>query len=105
MILEHVPHHPSLLVVTRPVLYTECLCAGNLYVVDILTVPDGVKDGVRETEHEDILNRLLTKVVIDSEYLPFLKVEVYLFIELPRRGQAAAKGLLDNDAGPPLPLL
>src|SRR5687768_8253570 len=42
-------------------------------MIDIITVPDGFKQGIGETKCQDILHRFLTQVMIYAVYLLFIK--------------------------------
>ena len=73
MILHHVPHHTGLVVVSSPVADADLLRHGDLDVVHVVTVPDRLEDGVGETENEDVLDRLLTEVVVDAVNLALVE--------------------------------
>ena len=66
MVLEHVAHHPRLLVVLAPMLHAHGLRRGDLHVVHMVAVPQRLEDRVGEAEDQEVLDRLLAQVVIDA---------------------------------------
>ena len=74
VVLEHVAEHASLLVVAGTLLDTESLGGDDPDVVHVVAVPQRLEDGVRQTEREHVLHRLLGKVVVDTKELVLLEV-------------------------------
>ena len=75
-------------------------CTGNadcsyLNVVDVVTVPGGVEELVAKAHDEDVLDHLLTQVVVDTEDLLFLPVGLEGFLEFTRALQVFSKWLLN----------
>lgn len=66
-----------------------------LNVVDVVTVPGGVEELVAKAHDEDVLDHLLTQVVVDTEDLLFLPVGLESLLEVARTLQVLAEGLLD----------
>lgn len=66
-----------------------------LNVVDVVTVPGGVEELIAKAHNEDVLDHLLTKVVVDTEDLLFLPVGLESLLEVARTLQVLAEGLLD----------
>src|SRR6266508_683082 len=73
---------------------------GDLDVIDVAPIPDGLEDPVREPEHHQVLDRLFPEVVIDPEDLLLLEHAGELAVERPRGVEVAAERLLDDDAPP-----
>ena len=73
MVLHDVSHHSGLFIKFPPVLYAQIFGHGYLYVVHIAAVPEVFKYGVRKTEKEDVLDRLFAEIMVDTEYLIFIK--------------------------------
>src|SRR5207248_9673949 len=95
----HVAEDACFLVVPSPRFDAELLGGGDLHVVDELPVPDGLEDGVAETEDEEVLHRLLAQVMVDAEDLPLVHHLEDEPVERAGRGEVAAERFLDHDAG------
>jgi hypothetical protein len=100
VILEHVPQAAGFFVVTAPVLHAERLGGGDLHVVDVVPVPDRLDDRVGESERQDVLNGVLSEVVIDSVNLLLVQDTLDRRAEVAGAGQIAAERLLDDNPGP-----
>lgn len=66
-----------------------------LNVVDVVAVPGGVEEFVSKTHDEDVLDHLLTEVVIDTEDLLFLPVGVEGFLKVAGALKVLSEGLLN----------
>ena len=73
---DHVAQGPGLLVVRPAVLHAQRLGGGDLHVVHVAPVPDGLEDAVGEAEHDDVLHRLLGQVVVDAVHLALVEDRV-----------------------------
>ncbi len=73
---------------------------GDLDVIDIIPVPDRLKEGVGEAEGQDILDRLLAQVMIDAEDLTFIEDFGEVAVQGPGRVEVAAERLLHHDTVP-----
>ena len=67
-------------------------------MIDVVTVPDRLEDGIGKAEDQDVLNRLFAQVVIDAVNLGLVKDLVHTRVQLARAGQVAPEGFLDDDA-------
>ncbi len=76
MVLEHVPEHSGLVVVRAAGAHQVLLGDGDLHVIDVVAVPDGLEDAVGESQDQDVLHRLLPEVVVDSVDLVLLEGSV-----------------------------
>ena len=100
MVLDDVAHRSRLLVVARALLDADGLGDRDLYVVDVLPVPERLEDAVGEPHHEDVLNGLLAEVVVDPEDLVLAEDGVDRLGKHTRRLAISAERLLDDDARP-----
>jgi len=66
-----------------------------LNVVDVVTVPGGVEELVAKAHDENVLDHLLTQVVVDTEDLLFLPVGLKGLLEVARTLQVLTEGLLN----------
>ena len=98
MILHDVANGADFLVEAAPALHAELLGHRDLDVLDVISVPDRLEEGVGETEIQQVLHRLLAEVMIDAKDRRFGEHLVQRLIERLRARQVAAEGLLDDDA-------
>ena len=68
MVLDHVPERPGPVVV-RPAPSGHPVGLGHrdLDVIDVPAVEERLEDAVAEPEREQVLNRLLSQVMVDTE--------------------------------------
>ena len=66
-----------------------------------VAVPQGLEDGVCESQGQNVLDRFLAEVVIDPEDLTLGENGEELVVEPPGAFEVGAEGLLDNDPPPP----
>ncbi len=98
VILDHVADDAGLLVEGSPALHAEALGHRDRDRFDVVAVPDGLEERVREPEIEDVLDGFLPEVMIDAEDSLLGKRRVQRLIQGARRGQIATKWLLDDHA-------
>ncbi len=99
---DHVAEGAGFLVEAATHLDRERLRHVDLDVVDVVAVPDRLEHAVGKAQRQQVLHRLATDVVVDSEDLLLVEDGVDERVELPRRGEVAAEGLL-HDHPRPLP--
>ena len=102
MVLEDVAQGPGILVVLATPLDADVLRHGDLHVVDVTPIPDGFEDAIGKTEHEDVLHRLLSQVVVDAVDLLLGEHRVDRLVESLGALQVVPERLFDHD---PLPAL
>ena len=100
MILDHVPEHARRVVIASPPLDPDRFRDGELDVVDVLAVPERLKEPVREAKREQVLHRILAEVVVDAKDLLFPPAGEEDVIERHRRGEVVPEGLLDDEPAP-----
>ncbi len=71
---------------------------GDLHVVDVLAVPQRLEDAVGETQHQQILHRLLAEIMIDTIGLIFGERLGDGGDDFAGAVKVAADGLFDDDA-------
>ena len=59
----------------------------NLDVVDKIAVPDRLKNGVGETEHQNILDGFLAEIMVDAVNLGLIETAMNFFIQFQLRWQ------------------
>src|ERR1019366_8301634 len=100
MIRDHVPERARRLVIAATPLDPHGLRRGDLHVVYITSIPNRFENAVAETEHQQVLHRLLAEIVIDAVNLALAEHLLDLGIQRVRRFEVAPKRLLDDDAPP-----
>ena len=75
----------------------------DLNVVDIVAIPQGLENGVSESEEQNVLGGFLSKVVVDAIDLVFAENVLDLVVERARGGEIAAERLFYDR--PPITLV
>ena len=100
MVLKHITQHTGLIIVVRAAADGAALGHADLHMIDVGGIPDRLKQRIGETEHEDVLHRLLAEIMVDAINLLFAEMVAEGLIQLPRRGQIAAKRFFDHQSSP-----
>jgi hypothetical protein len=100
VVLDHVANRSRAVVEAAPALHPEVLGHRDLDAVDVAAVPARLEHRVGEAELQHAVDGTLAEVVIDAEDRGLGKRAEQHFVELPRRGEARAERLLDDDASP-----
>ncbi len=105
MILEHIAQHTGTLIIAATP-HDDRLSNADLYVVDVLPVPEWLEDRVGKAKREDVLHRFLSQIVVNAQDLILAEGLVNPLVEPPCAGEVVPEGLLDDNAYPPfcLPL-
>ena len=98
VVLHDVAQRARPLVEAPAVSHPELLGHGDLHVVDVAPVPDGLEDRVREAQGENVLDRLLPEVVVDAVHLLLGEPGVHDRVEVARARPVVPVRLLDDDA-------
>ena len=73
MTLNHVANRAGLFIAGPTAFDADCFGIGDLNVIDIFAVPDGLEDAVGKTKDQKVLHRLFAEVMIDAINLWLLK--------------------------------
>jgi hypothetical protein len=96
VVLDHVAQAARLLEVAAAPLDADRLRPGDLHVIDEVVVPERLEDPVGEPEHQQVLDRLFSQVMIDAVDLLLVEDLVDLAVEGAGRLQVDAERLLDD---------
>ena len=96
VILHHVAQCARLLVIAGALADPFFLRHRDLDVIDVLLIEQRFEDAVGEAEHENVLDRFLTQIVIDAVDLPLVEDRSDRVVDRSGRGQIASDGLLDD---------
>ena len=100
VVLDHVAEGAGFLIVAPAALDADGLGGGDLDVIDVLAVPERLKQRVAEAEGQDVLDGLFAQVVIDAVELVFGEVLVELVLQFAGAGLVVAERLFDDEAAP-----
>ncbi len=100
MVLDDVTHRARRVVELPAAFHADRLGDGDLHLLHVVAVPDGLEDRVVEAEAQDVLDRLLPEVVVDSVDLVLTQQLVERDVERPGRLEIGAEGLLVDHPPP-----
>ena len=105
VVLHHVAYDAGSVVVAGAVADGEILGDGDLDVVDVVAVPEGLEEDVAKAEDHEVLHGLLAEVVVDAVDLLLAEEGVDDAVEVLRGVEIATEGFLDDDAAPAVALV
>ena len=95
---HHVAQRARAVIVLAPAFDADILGDRDLYVVDVVAVPERLEQHVGKAQRREVLHGLLAEVVIDAEDLPLLEDRSDLVVNRPRRREIVADRLLQHHA-------
>ena len=100
MILDHIAEGASAFVVGATGFDAEGFGGGDLDMIDVAVIPEGLEDFVGEAEDHDILGGLFAEEMVDAEGLAFGEGFANDGVEIFCGGEVSAEGFFDDHAGP-----
>ena len=91
---------PGSVEVSAALFHPDRLGIRDLHMIDIAAVPDGLKDGIVEAEHHDVLHRFFAQVMIDAVNLVFRQHSFDVAIQGFGGVEIVTKRLLDDHSPP-----
>jgi hypothetical protein len=104
VVLDDVAGGADAVVVPGAAADADVLGHGDLHVVDVVGVPDGLEHLVGETQGQQVLDRLLAQVVVDAEHRVGGEDLLDDGVEFLGRRQVVAERLLDDHPPPGVPV-
>jgi hypothetical protein len=95
MVLHNITDDAELVEVASTSFGTKWLLEGDLDVVDMVSVPGSAEERVTKSKDEDVLDHLLTKVMVNSEQLLLVPVRLEGLLKLTGAGKILSERLLD----------
>jgi hypothetical protein len=95
MVLHDIADDAKLIEVTTAALGAKGLFEDNLHAGNVMSAPVGAKELVSESEDEQVLDHLLTKVVVDTVDFFLFPIWLERSLKLSRAFKVFAKGLLN----------
>ena len=97
VVLHHIPHGSDFIVEgasgADPFLFGD----GDLNIVDQVTVPNRLPNGVGEAKVEEILNGFFAEVVVDTKEVGFVEAGLEIGHELAGGGEVVTERFFDDD--------
>ena len=72
MVWDHVTQCTGCIIEAAATTDIQRFSDGDLHMIDVIAIPDRLEHAVGETQHQDVLNRLLTEIMIDPVELALL---------------------------------
>src|SRR5262249_24503147 len=69
-------------------------------MIDAIAIPKPLENGIRETEHQNVLDGFFAEVMVNAKDLLFARVTGELGVELMGGGQIVAERFFDDNALP-----
>jgi hypothetical protein len=98
MVLHDISNNTKLIEVASTALSAEGFLEGDLHVVNVMSVPGSTKERVAESHDENVLDHLLSEVVVNTVELLLFPVRLQRLLQLARAGKVLSEGLLDLQA-------
>ena len=100
MVLDHIAGGTDAVVIAGPSAESDVFGHGDLYVVDVVRVPDRVEQLIGEPQRQDVPHRLFAQVVVDPEHRLLRKDGVDRLVQSLRACQIMAERFLDDHSAP-----
>ncbi len=100
MVLEHVPQNSGLVKIAGTVFHSDGFGCRDLDVVDVVGIPDRLKNHVGKAQQKDVLDGFLAEVVVNAVNLFFVQVLTQALVKLLGAGQVKAKRLFKDHMSP-----
>ena len=104
MIRDHIPQGTRRVVIAAALLDAQAFGDGDLDVINVIAIPDRLKDAVAKTKYQNILNRLFAQIMIDAIDLSLLYGTQKIGVQSFGGIQIAAEWLFINKP-PPIAVL
>ncbi|MNZ46707.1 hypothetical protein D3C78_643970 [compost metagenome] len=95
---HHVAQGTGVVIKRAATLHADRFSGGDLYMIDVMVVPEGFEQAVGKTADQDVLHRLLAQVMVDTIDLFFVHDFEQAGIERLGAGQVRAKGFFHYHA-------
>ena len=100
VILDDVAQGAGLVIVGAAFFDADIFEDGNLDVVDVMVIPEGLEDAVGKAENKQVLDRFLAQIMVDTKDLFFVKELIDFFIKSTGGLEVPAERFFNDDARP-----
>jgi hypothetical protein len=97
MVLHDISNDAKLVKVPTTSLGSKRFLEGDLDVVDVISVPGGPKELITKPQNQNVLDHLLSKVMINTENLLLAPVGLQSLLQLSRASKILTEWLLNLD--------
>src|ERR1700722_7102463 len=102
MVRHHIAQGARLFIERRSVFDSYRFSSGDLYIVDVVPVPDWFEQRITEAENEDVLHCFFAKIVVNPVHRFFVEYAVHHVIQYVCRFQVPPERLFQNNSRPPM---
>src|SRR5579863_4711180 len=96
MILHDVANRANSVVKTAPAFHTEIFRHRDLHAFDVMAIPERLDEGIRESEHQQVVHGPLPEIMIDAEYARLVESRAQRRVQLTRGREIPAKRLFED---------
>lgn len=82
MVLHDISNDSKFVKVSTTPFSTKWFLEGNLYVVDVVSIPCSTKEFITKPQDQDVLDHFLSKIMIDTENLILMPVWLQCLLQL-----------------------
>ncbi len=100
VILDHIVERAGLLIIRSTSLDADRFRTGDLYVIDVSSIPERLEDPVAEAKRQNVLDGFLAEVVIDAIDLGFVERFVQVIAQFACAGEVVSERLLHDEPSP-----
>ena len=97
VVLHHVSQRTGLFVVRAAGAHADALGHGDLHMVDVRAVPEGLEQRVGEAERHQVLDRFLAQVMVDAEHARLVEYSAHRFVGCVCAREVVPEWLFDDD--------
>ena len=97
MVLDHVAQLTHPVVISPTPLDPHLFRNGDLNMIDTTLIPLGVDKTIGKSQHQKILDRLFTQIVIDSVNISLIEKSSECLVDLTRSFEALTNRLFEDD--------
>src|ERR1700692_1375049 len=102
MVRHHIAQGARLFVKRGAVFDSYRFSRGDLYTLDVVSVPHRFEQRIAEAEDEDVLYCFFAKIVVNAVHRFLVEYTVHHVIQCVRRLQVPPEGLFQNNSRPPM---
>jgi hypothetical protein len=99
VVLQHVAHRAGVVVVVAAAFEPDGFGHRDLHLLDVPRIPQGLEQGIAETQRQQVLHAFLAEVVVDPEHAVLVEYRGHAVVDRDRGGEIVADRLLQQYPG------